>query len=986
MALYCLFFASVVFLPATRGDNARYRPDRVILLPKKGVQLNRVLGLHAARGHRLLKTYDWLGGLQIVQLAPGESIGDAVEHYRASGLVEMAEPDYKLHAFVLPNDPEFLNGTQWSLRNTGLSGGNIGADIHAPDGWDTMHDASNIVVAVIDSGIRYTHQDLADNIWTNTAEIPDNGIDDDNNGIVDDIHGLNAITDGGDPMDDDGHGSHVAGIIGAVGNNGLGTAGVAWKVQLMACKFLDDAGNGDTSDAIQCIDYARKMKAQIINASWGGTEYSAGLLTAISAARNDGIIFVTAAGNDAQNLDFFSTYPAAFNLDNMITVCATSRYDTFDSGYSNYSPTKVHVGAPGTLIYSTWDSSDTAYSYESGTSMASPCVAGICALMKARFPDYNHRQIIDRLLNTVDPLPSLAGKCSTGGRVNLLKALGSNPESIFTLSTNAGAPPLTVAFTNISYGDVTNLVWDFGDGSASEASANPTHLFQFPGKFKAKLTVTGSNGRTSSSEQQIVVAPNYTLASETFNWIDPTQMAVVSTGANGMVEQTLPFTFVYYGEPQSSIFVGANGILGFNSAGMTNTTVAPLPAATLPNAIICPYWDNLDPTSGGTIYFGTHGSAPNRQIIISWVDVPRASSTTGVPLTFQAILEENAGDILFQYLEVHPENLRGGGKRASVGIENSTGTIGVSYSYSGAPNVLSNSTAIRFTPKAFPFLAVFENDPLQFLSTVGLSSSSTRSLTLYNPGNVPVAWGLRSTAPWIKASATNGTLAVGEILNVTLSLENLIQTLLPGEYSGDLTIENLTDGAGGAALPLTLAVSTVQLSLLQISAAPIAFAGKKGGSFAPVSFPIGVTNTGNAASLTWRGVLDVPWATLTPASGTLAAGTGTNVVLTLGAEAESLDAGVYHQQVKFENLVNGQGDTSVDYMLTVLTSPPMASIENGQFTGILTVPEEGTYVIDFSDDLQTWTEIDSVGSQDGQVSFSEPAVDAPVQFYRARKL
>ncbi|MGZ8921250.1 MAG: S8 family peptidase, partial [Limisphaerales bacterium] len=334
--------------------------------------------------------------MSVLQLGPNEKMEQALERFQASDLVEFAEPDHLLRASVVPNDPHFASGLQWSLRNS-----TSGRDIHAVEGWDILSSAPNIIVAVIDSGIRYTHQDLASNMWRNPGEIPGNGVDDDNNGLVDDVFGINAVNDTGNPMDDGDHGTHVAGIIGAVGNNGIGIAGVAWNVKLMACKFLDSDGYGFTSDAVQAIDYARQNGAQVINASFGGEEYSSALFSAIQSARAAGIIFVAAAGNEERNIDTYPAYPASYNLDNIIVVGGSTRTDTFDHTYSNYGATDVDLFAPGTAVYSTWGSSDSAYLSNTGTSMAAPHVAGAVALMKARYTNLTSSQIINRLLASV---------------------------------------------------------------------------------------------------------------------------------------------------------------------------------------------------------------------------------------------------------------------------------------------------------------------------------------------------------------------------------------------------------------------------------------------------------------------------------------------------------------------------------------------------------------------------------------------------------
>src|SRR5204862_8179620 len=194
------------------------------------------------------------------------------------------------------------DGSLWDLHNTGIYGGTPGADISDEAAWDIQNNAGNIIVAVIDTGVRYTHEDLADNMWVNPGEIAGNGIDDDGDGYVDDVHGINAINNTGDPNDDHGHGSHVSGTIGAVGNNGLGSVGVCWEVQIMACKFIDATGNGVVSDCIKCIVFARSRGAKVINASFGTTTFaSAALRDAIASARQAGIIFVAACGNSSES-------------------------------------------------------------------------------------------------------------------------------------------------------------------------------------------------------------------------------------------------------------------------------------------------------------------------------------------------------------------------------------------------------------------------------------------------------------------------------------------------------------------------------------------------------------------------------------------------------------------------------------------------------------------------------------------------------------
>ena len=239
-----------------------------------------------------------------------------------------------------------------------------------------------MVVGVIDTGIDYKHEDLAANIWINPGEIPDNGIDDDNNGYVDDIHGINSITGSGDPMDDHYHGTHCAGIIGAVGDNGKGITGVNWTVKIIGIKFVS-GGFGLDSDAVESINYAvglrnRGVNIRVLSNSWGGGGYSQSLLDAINQANTSGILFVAAAGNNSSDNDASLFYPASYDTLNVLAVASTDHNDNLSS-FSNYGATTVDIAAPGSSILSTYPNNN--YYSTSGTSMATPHVAGAAALL-----------------------------------------------------------------------------------------------------------------------------------------------------------------------------------------------------------------------------------------------------------------------------------------------------------------------------------------------------------------------------------------------------------------------------------------------------------------------------------------------------------------------------------------------------------------------------------------------------------------------------
>src|SRR3954463_3185528 len=265
-----------------------FAPGRILIIPKPDKAAD-ITNLHRQKGRQVAKRFQAFKNLEVVDLPAGQDVLATVKEYLDSGLVETAEPDYLLFESAAPDDPHYLDGKQWHLNS--ISSPLTDPDINAPEGWEIRHDATNIIVAIVDSGMRMTHEDLAPNLWTNVKEIPGNGIDDDSDGYIDDVHGISSIDGSGNPNDDDGHGTHVAGLIGAVGNNGVGVSGVAWKVQLMPLKFINSTGTGFTSDGVECVNYAIKHGANVINASFGSPSFSSTLQTAISAARDAGIVF-----------------------------------------------------------------------------------------------------------------------------------------------------------------------------------------------------------------------------------------------------------------------------------------------------------------------------------------------------------------------------------------------------------------------------------------------------------------------------------------------------------------------------------------------------------------------------------------------------------------------------------------------------------------------------------------------------------------------
>jgi subtilisin family serine protease len=336
--------------------------------------------------------------------------------------VQAVELNYQGSIVSMPDDPRFSQ--LWGLNNTGSSGGTVDADIDAPQAWDTQTGSKRVVVAVADTGVDYNHEDLAANIWRNSGETPGDRFDNDGNGYIDDVYGYDFINTDSDPMDDHSHGSHVAGSIGAVGNNSLGVAGVNHNVSLMALKMATAQGRLNVTSATQAIRYATAKGADVINASWYVNPFSQVLFDAISDANDAGVLFVAAAGNFGLDNDTTPFYPANYELPNVISVAATDRRDQLPI-FSQFGARTVDLGAPGVDILSTIPGNQ--YQLKTGTSMAAPHVAGAAALLLAQNPSRTPEKLKDILMKTTDPLTSLNGKTVSGGRLNVWKALNRPP-------------------------------------------------------------------------------------------------------------------------------------------------------------------------------------------------------------------------------------------------------------------------------------------------------------------------------------------------------------------------------------------------------------------------------------------------------------------------------------------------------------------------------------------------------------------------------
>jgi subtilisin family serine protease len=420
--------ARIVPRAALNDERPGFDPRHVLVRFKPSTQRSQRQAVHGAVGaEKVVKEYTLVDGLQLVEV-PAGTVQQAISAYQSRPDVLYAEPDYIVYPTAVPNDPDF--SLLWGLHNTGQTvnedPGTAGADIRALQAWDVWTGGSNFRIAVVDTGVDYTHPDLAGNIWTNLLEVPDNGVDDDGNGYIDDVHGYNVASDSGDIMDTVGHGTHVSGTIGAVGNNAVGVVGVNWRCEIVGIKFLSPAGF--ISNAVEAMEYIIANDIRVSNHSWGGGGFSQALYDAIEASQQVGHIFVAAAGNGGANIDFHSFYPAGYNLPNIISVAALDNDDQL-AWFSDFGVYTVDIGAPGVTTYSTVPGSK--YGYKQGTSMATPHVAGVVALLMSRDPSLSWQQVRDRIFRSVRQVDSLEGRAATGGAVNAGAVLDCNVNGVF---------------------------------------------------------------------------------------------------------------------------------------------------------------------------------------------------------------------------------------------------------------------------------------------------------------------------------------------------------------------------------------------------------------------------------------------------------------------------------------------------------------------------------------------------------------------------
>ena len=784
-------------------------------------------------------------GLRLAHVGPKDTLR-AVAALNARPDVEFAQPNYIYKTEAIPNDPLFPQ--MYNLRNTGQdanSGGGNGtadADIDADQAWDLTTGSSSVVIGIIDTGIDINHPDLAANIWTNPGEVLD-GADNDGNGRIDDINGWDFGNNDRTVFDSasiDAHGTHVAGTIGAVGNNGIGVTGINWQVKLMALKFIDTAaGGGGTDDAIAAMDYALDMKnrginIRVINNSWGGRGDDPFLTTAITRLNNAGILFVAAAGNDGVDNDDFPHSPAAANVPNVVAVARTNHFDN-RSFSSNFGARTVHVGAPGFSILSTVPNGQ--YAFFGGTSMASPHVTGVAGLILARNPGISMARLKAALIYSGDPVPG-GSEVFSLRRLNAYRALINSDETdgiapaISGLSSSvngrslilqfqagddglSGTPALLAFTFYAANGQKYNIASRIPADSAHNISVEmPYHhtsgtlalrVIDDAGNEAARsISVTISAAASEPYTMTLGAGGGLSTGGTPLNFNNTTNVAPEGADDAYVRDFNIGFNFPFFGRTKTTVTVSTNGTLYFSPPPLrTSFTHAddavPTTAELSMQEMIAALWADNDMRScfrpGADVYV----VRPNASsVIFRWQGVRFTSdncpaSPTGNPVNFEAELRGD-GTIITRYgdgnVGIRPVVGISGGQ-ADTATTGSDAYVATTHTNTAANISLTNAASVIFTPR-----------PSGAAPTVQLSAAATSVSEGAGSVTVNVTRSDASAAGSVEYATGGGTADSAK--DYTLLLGRL--DFAAGETTKPLTVL-LTDDVfaeGSETLQLTL--------------------------------------------------------------------------------------------------------------------------------------------------------------------------------------
>jgi hypothetical protein len=757
-----LLLSSVIFISNAHGKDLPYIEGEIIVRFKKGVREEKIKEVHSLLSGEIIKNFRIVDGLQLIKIR--EDVERAIRKYKSNPFIEYAEPNYKYYALNSPNDPYFTE--QWGLENTN------NFDIDATLAWD-ITTGGDVVIAVIDTGVDYAHPDLLQNIWINPYEIPGNNYDDDENGIADDYYGANVLCfdpyltayckNPSDPMDDHSHGTHVAGIIGAVGNNGIGVTGVNWKVKIMPVKFLTGDGWGTLAGAIMAMEYVLNMKRKGVNIiatsnSWGAGSFSYALMDAIKELMKEGILCIAAAGNSSADNAIYPLYPASYNLLNVIAVSAIDRYGKL-AWFSNYGKTTVHVGAPGVDILSTVLGGE--YEKFSGTSMATPFVSGIAGLISSSNPSLKWYEIRNLILAGGEKIQSLENRTITGRLVNAKNSISCTDRRVFYVNNpkdgrSYSSPSIKLEAVNINCSSPAGEVkvsTPEGEISLQDDGTPPDEIagdgvysgIYYPSSSGTKALVFSNSITSTEIKINVTSGEGYYSFDPfvPFEWFDASAGNFIFLWDDQYALISLPFPVYLYGRQYTSLYVSDNGYLTPDPPSYSIYYNTHIPTSFMETGIF-PYWDDLIPLSYlSGIYTKTFGDPPSRKFVIEWKNFYHFIACLFYGkcerITFEVIFYENEPEkITFSYLDTtFGDPSYDNGSSASIGIQLSS-SYGQEFSYE-AP-VLRDRTSITlsFALPSFerPVLSV-EPEEVWF-DTVFTTPPLQKPVRIINTGNLPL--------------------------------------------------------------------------------------------------------------------------------------------------------------------------------------------------------------------------------------------------------
>ncbi len=807
-------------LPA--GTSAR----RLLVGFKSRLGVQAAVNAHAQVGAKRVRGYA-LRPIDMVEIPAAMTLKEAAARYLRMPEVSFVEPDYPVHALAIPNDPRF--GELWGLRNTGQSGGTAGVDIGITQVWDTAVGSRDIIVGVIDTGVDYTHPDLVANMWTNTAELNGlPGVDDDGNGIIDDIHGakwVNGVATG-NPMDDHYHGTHVAGTIGATGNNGVGVVGVNHQVRIMALKFLNADGSGSTSDAAFALEYAILKGAHLTNNSWGGGGYSQTMKNMIDAAAAAGQLFVAAAGNESLNVEEIPNYPSSYASENIVAVASSDRYDA-RSGFSNYGAVNVDLAAPGSSILSTLPGN--TYGLLSGTSMATPHVAGVVALLLSEYPDASWMELKRWLLDGGTPLRDWEGVTATGTRLSAPESLrlaglpvNVHPITNFTAGSRQNATSVDLTWSNPLAGGLQGVVirrqtgsyplsWNDGtlvySGTGNAATDNGltvgtlyyyTAWAHYGGSlYSSRAIATARAGHEEIDHfteaftandndldyRSITFYPDesphgYMASTSSIAAfpVSPTGSVILNLDDDdfGVVALADGKQILLHGQAYSTAYVGSNGYVTF-TAGSDDYNASIQEHFELPGISML----RLDLTPASNVGYRQLAD----RLAITFVNVTEYDMNNRNSMQLELFFN---GIIRLSYLNID-----------AVG-----GVAGLSAG-GGMPLDFTESDLSRYNAFLTP------RDGFRALGYAGGPfEPSCREYVVRNPGSTALNWAAGANQPWVSITPSSGVLQPGQEQAVQLCIGAAANALAPGSYPANVTF---TPGGGLTAVTFSVILDVVAI-------------------------------------------------------------------------------------------------------------------------------------------------------------------------------